>query len=170
MTTLEQFKKWGSTPLAKKLAIILAALVIILLTFQVGIIVGYHKAEFSFRFGNNYYRAFEHSERGGPMDRGFIPIPGFPSDLPGGHGAVGKIVKISLPTLTVIGPDNVEKIIITNDDTLVRQFREELKLDKLKVGDAIVTLGVPDSEGRVVAKLIRLMPAPINASSTNLSR
>jgi hypothetical protein len=155
MTIQKQFKQFTDGLTAKKMALGLAILVLALLIFQAGIIVGYHKAAFSFRFGDNYYRGFE---RGGPR--------GFPADLPGGHGAIGKIVKINLPTITVIGPDNIEKIIVITDDTLVRHFRAEAKVTDLKVGDFIVTIGSPDDEGRVVAKLVRLMPPPPTATST----
>jgi cell division protein FtsX len=119
--------------------------------FQAGVFVGYRKADFSGRFGDNYSRAF-----GGNK----IDIKGgFPQDIfVGGHGAVGKIVRINLPTLVVADRDNVEKVVIIDNETSVRKFRETSKITDLKAGDFVVILGSPDDDGQIRAKLIRIMP------------
>jgi hypothetical protein len=120
-------------------------LIILLATFQAGRFVGFHQAGFSGRLGDNYYRMM-----GG---RGF-----WSDDLPSSHGAVGKIIKINLPTLVVVGPDNLEKIIKVSEKTLVHRFHEAIKVSDLKVGDFIVTLGEADKTLQIEAKLIRLLP------------
>ena len=79
--------------------------ILVLVIFQAGMVAGYHKARFGARFGDNFERNFV-----GPKGRNFedrLPGPG----MPGGHGAVGEIVSISLPQIVVAGPDNLEKMI-----------------------------------------------------------
>ncbi len=129
------------------------------LVFQLGVFVGYKKAEFSGRFGDNFSRSFAGDRRGPDM------MGGFTKDIfVGGHGAVGKIVRISLPTIVVADRENIEKIILVNDDTVVRSFRKDIKSDILAVGDFVVVLGSPDDRGQIVSKLIRVMPEPGSGS------
>ena len=135
--------------------IVLIVIAVMILIFQAGIFVGYKKAEFSYRFGDNYYRTF-----GGNKDdfgQGFLRGG---KDLLGGHGAVGNIVRVSLPTFVVAGPDKVEKVVLVNSDTVFRKFRDGIDAKDLKVGDFVTILGSPDDKGQVVANLIRIMPPP----------
>lgn len=133
--------------------------VIFLMVFQAGVFVGYRKATFSDHLGNNYYRAF--NSRGN-----FAGLP--PSDFPGGHGAVGKIVRINLPTIIVTGPDNVEKIVLIKDNTEIKRFRGKVSVTDLKVDDLAIILGTPNDQGQIEAKLIRLLP-PLPSSLTATS-
>jgi hypothetical protein len=129
--------------------------IIALVIFQSGVAVGERKAVFAHRFGDNFERNFRNPQ-GEFMQLG---MPGG-MDMPGGHGAVGKIVSISLPLLVVAGPDNLEKTVVVGGDTEIREFRETITADKLEIGDFIIVLGVPNDEGQVDAKLIRLAPPP----------
>ena len=79
-------------------------------------------------------------------------------DFRGGHGTIGKIIKIELPTLVIEDKDNVEKIITISDNTLVRRFREELNPEDLKVNDSIVVIGSPSDTSEIQAGLIRILP------------
>ncbi len=140
----------------------LGVAVLVLGIFKLGQVSGFHKAMFSQRFGDNFNRNFidphgggffkDFSDRRGPL---------------GGYGAVGKIVSIQLPLIVVAGPDNLEKTILIKEDTLVRQFREEVKVTDLKVGDNIVVLGVPNEGGQIEAKLIRTVPSPSGMMPNN---
>ena len=76
------------------------------------------------------------------------------------HGAVGKIIKIDLPTLIITGKDNIEKVILIKDDPKIRRFNEDIKPSDLKVDDFIVVIGTPNNQSQVEAKLIRIMPPP----------
>jgi hypothetical protein len=134
------------------------SVLIILVIFQAGVFVGYRKADFSHRFGDNYTRMF-----GGPGEGGF----GMGMNMMGGHdfftngnGASGKIVSINLPSFIVSGPGNVEKAVTIGDDTSIRQFGDTLASSDLKVGDSVVIFGTPDDKGQINAKLIRLLPEP----------
>lgn len=132
----------------------LGALVILLSVFQAGISVGFHRAGFSYHMGENYYRAFGDAERGpgvGMMgDRGFSNA----------HGAIGRIIKLSLPTMTVLGTDNVEKVITTDQNTEVRRFRDEASVSELTLDEYVVVIGTPNENGEIVARLIRILPPP----------
>ncbi len=125
--------------------------IVVLFIFQAGMMVGYHKAAFSYRWGDNYSRTFGESRH---------MIPGFPSGgFMNAHGATGKIIKIDLPTFIIESQDNTEKVIVIKDDTIIRRFRDEVKSSDLKVDDIVVVIGTPNDKGQVEAKFIRLMPS-----------
>ena len=77
--------------------------IVALIIFQAGVSVGYRKATFSHRLGDNFERNFK-DPRGG--NSGFR---GSPSgvNMPGGHGAVGKIVSIEFPLFFFSMPNNL---------------------------------------------------------------
>ena len=137
--------------------------IISLVIFQAGVSVGERKAAFAYRFGDNFERNFKD-----PQGRVFMPKV-FPdgSDMPSGHGAVGKIVSVNLPLVVVASPDNLEKTIVITDTTEIRKFRDTLSVDQLSVDDFIVVLGTPNNQGQVDAKLIRLAPPPPDMRSDN---
>lgn len=159
----------------KRIIMGLGALIIVLAILQVGISIGYRKASFSYGWGNNYYKTFggDRDDRGWASGRGMMgmmgPTPG--RGVSNANGAIGKIVKISLPTFVIADRDNTEKIILIGDDTLVRQFRDTIPATELKVGDDIVVIGAPNDKSEIEARLIRIVPAMMlinNASSTKL--
>lgn len=129
------------------------ALLVLLLTFQAGIFVGYHKAAFSFRGGDNYYRTFDEKKD----VRGGFPMMG---DFPNAHGASGRIVSIQLPNIVIEDRDKVEKVVATNDRTVIRKFRGEAAMTDLAVGDIVVVIGNPNQNGQIDAEVIRLLPPP----------
>ncbi|MFA5022754.1 MAG: hypothetical protein WC385_02610 [Candidatus Paceibacterota bacterium] len=143
--------------------VVIIILIALIFVFQAGRFVGLRQAMFSGRMGDNYYRAFEGPGRDSKMGpRGF-----WADNLPNGHGAVGKIIKINLPTIIVVGPDDVEKVIKIDDDTIIRRFRDTIKGGDLKVGDFIVAVGSDDNDdSQIEVKLIRLLPPPPLASTT----
>jgi hypothetical protein len=127
--------------------------IVLLIVFQAGAFVGYKKATFSYEWGDNYYKNFA-----GP-DRGFIrEFEG--RDLMNPHGVVGSILKIEDSTISIKGPDNVEKIIQTTDKTLMRRNQDTIKITDLKIDENIVVIGSPNEAGMIEAKLIRVMPLP----------
>jgi hypothetical protein len=151
-------KNFFQSKIFTKILYVVGILIIALIIFQAGMFVGFRKAEFSGKFGNNYRETFG-GPRGGfgiGMMQGFFGDENFPS----AHGAVGKIIKINLPTLVVIGPDNVEKVVLIKDDTQIVEFRQQIKPADLKLDDYIVVIGTPNNSSQIEAKLIRIMPAP----------
>lgn len=138
------------------LVVVLFGLALLAGTFGLGLAVGYHKARFSYAWGENYHRNF-----GGPKG-GFFGgdfLDGFSGrDLIDAHGVFGQIAKIDGSTLIIKGRDNVEKIVLVQDDTSIMSFRDAIKLADLKIDDNVMVIGEPDDQGRITAKFIRLMP------------
>lgn len=163
----DNYKK---TLIVKTFLLALGGVALVLLIFQAGVMVGYRQASFSYRWGDNYGRMFF---------GGFHPMMGAPAgfgqEYPiNGHGAVGRIIKISGSTMVVADRDNTEKVILLNNQTIVRSFRESIKSEQLKVDDSVMVIGTPNDQSQIVAKLIRLIPPlpaprvlPVSATSTN---
>lgn len=147
----------------------LAGLVVSLLIFKAGTIVGFRKAGFSYKWGENYHRNFAGPRRG--FFRDF-----YDKDFIGGHGVFGQIIKIDLAdgseqtatstgssgtaALIIKGRDGVEKMVLVKDNTAIQQFRDTIKLSDLKIDDYIVIIGEPNDAGQIEAKFIRLAPRP----------
>ena len=146
-----------------KILMVVGVLIVALVIFQAGMFVGFKKSEFGGRFGEGYRQTF-----GGPRGFGMGMMGGFFGDenFPGAHGAVGKIVKISLPTVVTIGPDNIEKVVLIKSDTQIVEFRQQIKSTDLKVDDNVVVIGSPNSSAQIEAKLIRVMPAVMMGTTT----
>lgn len=126
--------------------------IVALLIFQAGVTMGYRKATFDHRLGDNYFRAFDGRPGKFVVFRGDRAIAE--------HGAAGKVVSIDLPTFVVAGPDGIEKVVLVQDDTVIRRFEEQIKPEDLKVDDFTVVLGEPNENSQVEAKLIRILPTP----------
>lgn len=127
-----------------------AGVIILLLTFKVGVIVGYKKASFSYRWGENYHRNFAGPGKGflhDVADRNFIES----------HGTFGQIIKKDGTTLVVRSREMIEKIITIANDTVIRSGRDTATLNDLNVNDYIVIIGAPNTEGQIEAKFIRIM-------------
>jgi hypothetical protein len=127
------------------LGIILVALVI----FYAGVNVGFHKASFGRAWGDNYERNF-----------GFGPDhPMFgPDNFPNANGAIGKIIKIELPTIIVQDKDNTEKVVLITNDTRIEKAMTGIDSIELSINDFVVVIGSPNNQGQVEAKFIRVMP------------
>lgn len=89
-------------------------------------------------------------------------------NMPNAHGAVGKIIKVELPTVVVFdGKDLTEKVIVIDDKTEIRKMRDIVSIDDLKLDEHIIVIGSPNSSGQIEAKLIRFIPAPPDNSINN---
>lgn len=130
---------------------VIAALVIALVVFGAGMAVGFKKANFSYRWGENYHRNF-----GGPRGGFLRDFDG--RDLINTNGVSGQIIKIAGPTLVIKGRDNVERIVLVNATTVIRRFRDTISSVDLNVNDIVVVIGEPNDAGQIDAKFIRVMP------------
>jgi hypothetical protein len=121
--------------------------IVLLLIFSAGITVGFHKASFGHAWGENY-------------ERNFGMMPGRPmfDNFPNAGGAIGKIIKIELPTIIVQDKDNTEKVILIKNDTQIQKMKNSITTKDLKIDDFIVVIGVPNGQGQIEAKFIRIMP------------
>ncbi len=129
--------------------------ILVLVIFRAGMVAGYHRAHFSGQFGDNFSRNFM-----GPREGGFMKEFSDNHMLPDGHGAVGEIVSLVPPVLVISEKDNIEKTVVVSTSTEVRKFRDTIQLSDLKVGDFVVVLGNPNTNGQIEAKLIRNVPSP----------
>jgi len=145
-------KKIEQTLKNKRITKIIFLSLAFIVVFMAGTHFGYDRAVFSSRVGENYYRMFDSNGPSMMNGLGGRDLP------PGGHGAIGKIVRISLPTFVVAETRGGEQLVRIDTDTMIRRFRDNVTSADLKVGDMIVILGTPNDSGEVLAKLIRIMP------------
>ena len=154
-----KFKEFVQTKIFKIIVRIVIGLVVCLLVFAAGVSVGSRKANFSYKWGENYHRNF-----GGPKG-------GFLREFRGegfveGHGTAGQIIKIdsltstSTPSLVIKGAQEAEKVVLLKNDTVINRLKETIKSGDLKVDDYVVIIGKPNDAGQIEAKLIRIMPPP----------
>jgi hypothetical protein len=151
--------------LAKKWHIALGIVVLITVlsgVFSLGVRVGFHKAGFNGRLGERYERNFEGGRRGPDMMGRFSGGRGmmFDRELPSAYTTAGEILDMNRDGFTVIDNDGVEKNVAVNDKTLIRKFRDDIRLSDLQAGDPVIVMGAPNSQGQIEARLIRVMPTP----------
>lgn len=145
------FNKFFQSKLFKGILLGIGVFIVFLLIFKLGMFVGFKKANFSFRWGENYHRNFA-----GPKGGFFQEFEG--RDFIDAHGVFGQIIKIDDSTLVIKGNDDVEKIVLVKDDTTIMSLREKIKVSDLKINDNIVVVGDPNDSGQIEAKLIRITP------------
>jgi hypothetical protein len=146
-----------------------AELALIAIVFRTGMIVGFSKANYNFRWGAEYHNMFggprdgwfgARGGRGGMMGGAFelnSPIGQFGKDgFSPGHNVFGTIINISSSTIIVKGSDNVEKSLLISTGTTIRRGRSDIKISDLKENEKIVALGSPSSTGQIETKFIRV--------------
>ncbi len=124
----------------------------VLVVFQAGVFVGFHKAGFSYRMGDNYYRAFGVAQ--GPFPHEFV------ADFPNAHGAIGKIVSVQLPTFVIEEENHSEKVILLTGNTAIRRLKGVATTSDIVPGEFAVVIGAPNDNAEVEAALVRLLPPP----------
>ncbi len=130
---------------------IIAGVLGVLLIFEAGMIVGFQKAQFSCKWGENYHQNF-----GGPRNKMLEGLDD--RTLMNPHGAFGEIIKIDGQTLVMENPNHVEKIVQIKPNTVIKEFQDTVESSSLKVGDNIVVIGTPNEQGQIEARFIRLLP------------
>ena len=146
----EEIKKVFESKVAFRVLVVIGIVLVSILIFSAGVTVGFRKASFGRAWGENYARNF-----GMMPDRPFLGQDNFPN----ANGAIGKIIKITLPTIIVQDKDNTEKVISIKDDTKIQKMMSVVKASDLAVDDFVVIIGSPNAQGQIEAKLIRIMPA-----------
>jgi hypothetical protein len=147
----------------KKITIITAGVIIMIMVFTAGIFVGIEKARYSFHWRDNYGCGHRMPDRFGPpnpgqRDWGELPLPPGPVNF-NANGVAGNISAISSSSLTIIDRNNNSQIININNQTVISSHRQNIKPSELKIGDDVVAIGSPDDQGRIIAKFIRIVPA-----------
>ena len=156
----KDIKEFTQSKLFQKILTLVGVFIVALIIFQAGVFMGYRKASFSYRFGDNYYRAF--GDRGPKPFRGSMMGAFIES-----NGAVGKIISINLPTFVLLGRDNIEKVILIKNDTQIRYLDASATSSDLKVDDFVVAFGSPNENSEIEAKLVRVIPVPNNSPFFN---
>ena len=128
----------------------LAAIVIFLLAFGIGVSVGYEKGIFASRWGRNYEANF------------LGPRGGMIFGMPGGdaHGAAGTVISVASSTFAIKDDEGNEQSIAVASGTIIRKMNSTISLGDLKVGDEAIVIGSPDQNGQVRARFIRVFPSP----------
>jgi hypothetical protein len=150
----------------KKIVVITTVIglfLLLLISFAAGVSVGFHKANFSSRFGENYERNFM-GPRPDMMGHEFGPA-GMMREKVGdfvgrgmrnGHGIAGTIISISDNSIVIKDRDNKENTISVNDKTIINQGRDTIKIEDLTSENEIVVIGRPGDNGVIQADLIRV--------------
>jgi hypothetical protein len=143
------------TKIIKIALIVFGGLIVALVIFWSGMIVGFRKASFSYQWGKNYSNLFmrrpEHKMQMRDFKgKGFMDA----------SSAVGLVIGVSPGTLIIKGDDGVEKSIIISDKTVIRKWQDTIALDNIKIDEKVVVFGIPSSTGQIEARFIRLMPKP----------
>ena len=150
-------QKISSANVIKGVLIGLAALIVLILVFNLGLLVGYRKAFFSEHWGENYQRNFV-----GPWP---LP-PGFhPGDFLNADSTAGTVLTVSGNTIVMKDDQNTERTVIVSATTTIREGDETVSISDIKPSDQIVIIGQPDSTGELQANFIRAF----DASSTPLN-
>ena len=144
-----QLKSFFSSQPFKWTLIVLLQIIVVLGVFRLGVVVGFHKATFSLRWGENYHHLFGGPRRGwGAEFRR--------DDYISGSGIVGTVLKVATSTLTIRGKDNVERSVAVDANTVIRRQRDNATAADIVVDEPILVIGSPSSTGQIEAKFIRL--------------
>lgn len=128
---------------------VVAAAAVTLFVFGAGMFVGFHKANFSYRWAERYHQNF-----GGPRGGFFEDFRG--KDFIDAHGTAGSVLSVDGNVVTIKGRGDTEKVIVINGDTAIRLRGGAGTSTDIAVGDDVVTIGAPDEQGEIAAKLIRI--------------
>lgn len=152
-----------------KIFYVIVTIVLMLISFGAGTKVGFRRSEFSGRWGETYFRKnFGEPKR--PMrSNSFLDMGAMKkNDFINPGSVIGKVVSLSSEKgITVAVKDGTERVVVLGDNTIVRKFRENIKLEDIKIGDNVVVFGAPNEEGYLEANLIRLVPFPFEENNEN---
>ena len=150
----------------KVLLLVIGFIIVGLGSFAIGLRVGFDKARFSYKWGENYERNFIGPKQGnfqggfdGPgrmigAGRGGFGMMG--EGFRNGHGIGGDIISISDSSLVIKDELNNENKVNVTDKTIIKMFGEDLKLSGLKQDQRVVVMGRPNDSGSIDALLIRV--------------
>ncbi len=152
-------------------AIVVGLIILVSVSFAVGVAVGFKKARFSYEWGKHYERNFiGMQDKRAKMDRpepSDLPMNGLMRKFDGrdfrnAHGLVGTIISIADNKLIVKDQDNKENTVEIKNETIIKSGRNDIKIGDLKINDKIVVMGRPGENGLLSADLIRLFNQNLN--------
>ena len=124
---------------------VVASLAVVLAVFNLGMVVGYHKARFFYRSPKN-------------IKGDFMRDMMLRKDQANPHGSSGVITAIEGPALTIKGRNGEEIKVLLVQSTIIKSFDKTLQPGDLKIGNMVVVIGEPDESGSIAAQLIRIGP------------
>lgn len=153
MNEEKQNSKKGNDVL-KWIIVGLAVLLVIILIFNIGMFVGANKAKFSYKWAENYHQNFSGPQQGFFGNWRRPPI--FPDNFIEGHGIFGEIIKINDTDFIIKDRGDIEKVVLIDEDTVIKDKMENIEKSELKTGTYVVVIGSPNEQGQIQAKLIRI--------------
>jgi len=148
------YNKFLQSKALRAAAAAIAIFIVLLVAFRAGMSVGFHKADFSCRWGGNYSQNFAGPR---PMIRGGLEGREYLDP----HGIIGQIIKIDNSAIVVRGNDGMEKIILIRPDTAIERFRDNISPSDLQINDMVIAIGEPNNIGQTEARLIRILPSSL---------
>lgn len=139
---------------------ILAGCILLFVAFGLGITVGYDRAQFATGFDRNYYRIFYGGQPQGAMG---MVAPAMPAAI---HGVVGKVIDLGSSTISVADQKNNEQSVAVSSGTVIRNGQNTIMIGDIAVGDMIVVIGEPNSQGQIDARFIRILGNQSSSPST----
>lgn len=152
-------KDFMQSPNYDRLIKILAALLIALVVFLLGVTAGNYRASFACLWDNNYRVGFDNPRSV------FAP---FMHDRFGEfdpHGTVGEIASVRLPSIMIKGRDSSEHVVTIDKDTIIRGLYGTASTSDLVAGNQVIIIGRPDDSGRIEASLVRILPPTATGTS-----
>jgi len=138
------------SPKVKAIAYLLAIFLGVVLIFEAGVAVGYHRAQFSERWSAGFARD--------SRDPGsFFAVFQHDPDEPNPHGTIGQVVSVHMPEVLVKGQSSPEQIVIVGPRTQVRLFRGNGTSTDIQSGQQVIVIGEPDDQGQIQASFIRIL-------------
>lgn len=128
---------------------------VLLLVFGLGVFVGERKANFSFRWAEQYHRNFA-----GPAGGFFQEFARPGEEFLESNGIIGEVMQINDQQIVVKGKNDTERMVNINDKTTIKYQNRNMAIADLKAGDNVVIIGSPNEDGQLEAILIRVMPNP----------
>ncbi len=146
-------KNYFRSNAVSKIILALSILLVILLIFQAGVLMGYRQGFFA----SNWNGA--HGQYMTSPDSIFAPFI-HDSDDVNPHGAIGNIVSIHFPSLLIKGPNSAEQVVNISSTTSIRFMHGNASTSDLVPGNSVIIVGEPQSNGSISAAFIRIMPMP----------
>ncbi|HLM83907.1 MAG TPA: hypothetical protein VK254_01685 [Candidatus Bathyarchaeia archaeon] len=137
-------------------ALVVGVLVLMLVSFAGGVAVGFMKARFSYKFGENYERNFVGRPFQGPGMMGRVPGGMMDGGFRNGHGIAGSIISVSNNTIVIKDRSGQENTITVGNNTLIKQGQNTIGVNDLKNDEKIVVMGQPGDDGTINADLVRV--------------
>ncbi|MFH0929902.1 MAG: hypothetical protein V1814_01480 [Candidatus Moraniibacteriota bacterium] len=150
-------------------ALVVGAFILVLVSFAGGVAIGFHKARFSYKFGENYERNFTGHGPAEMMDgRGSRGMMG---DFEGrglrnSHGIAGNIISVANNQIAIKDRNGQENTISVSDQTLIKRGQSTISINDLKNDEQIVVMGKPGDNGTINADLIRVFASVNNNSNS----